>query len=139
MSAIPANGPLGLRVVTGHTEDGTPWYATQAGGLPGDEYAFLALSLACSALHDALAALGIGPEYGPAPVAITLSETDFLRLRDAIAPTDDSRGAMLFKRPRRKRMDRTLRSFMWHGIVVRAGDMTGVSFACPLRQPGGKP
>lgn len=129
------NGPLGKAVVQLVADDGHPWVAEQCGGLPGEDFETVHLMLALDALHRALGRLGIAPEFGPAPVTVTLSERDFIRLRDRLAPTHDSRWACLFRRPRNKRIDQTRRSFMLRGIVVRAGDLGEVSFACPSKQP----
>lgn len=125
-------GPLGKRVESVRTEDGRLWVAMQAGSLPGDTADYVTLSLALGALHEALATIGIGPKFGPAPVAVTIPEESFILLRDALLASHDSHAAFFKRRQRNKRIDPALRSFMMHGITVRAGDLSDVSMRCPL-------
>jgi hypothetical protein len=130
---LAASGPLGRRCITQIDDNGGRWVAQQVGGHPRHGEAYLTLSLALGALHDALAMLGVGPEYGPAPVAVTMPEAEFLRLRDALVAQGEH--AHFKTHPSRVRIDESRRSFMLRGITVCAGnDAVGKSLSCPSRR-----
>lgn len=130
-----ATGPLGKRHVTTTDEAGRRWVAFQCGGAESvSGEAFLTLALALDALGEALRQLGIGPtSSGPRPVAVTLSDADFLRLRDALI-VDGAPLAHFKSNPRHKRIDPSLRSFMMRGITVAAGDVEALDLTCPSRR-----
>lgn len=94
------------------------WLRIQSGGNPehfGDGY--LALSCATHALHSALELLGVGPKFGPAPVALVFPHAQFEQLRDALV-NDCEPGARMFKRPQRKRVDPNKLVTMLGGITI---------------------
>ncbi len=129
------SGPLGKRHVTTTDGQGRRWVAFQCGGAESvSGEAFLTLALALDALGEALRQLGIGPtSSGPRPVAVTLSDADFLRLRDALI-VDGAPLAHFKSNPRHKRIDPSLCSFMMRGITVAAGDVEALDLTCPSRR-----
>ena len=140
MEHVDDRGPLGRACIVEDRPNGRKWVAMQRGGLPGDGEGMLKLSLALSALRDAMHAFGLAGEHGPAPVVVEMSEECFLRLRECLLRDAASSWSVLFKNnPRNKRIDPDKRSFMLGGVVVRAGDLDGVSFRCPAKAGGRTP
>ena len=129
MSSSNKHGHFNLAI----SDDGTRWLTAKAGG-QCDHFGldYLALGLACGALHDALSLLGAGPKLGPARVVIQIPLADFLAIRDRLT-AESPAGKSLFTKPGRKRVDVDARRFMYRGILFVVADTGAENFSCPMR------
>lgn len=96
----------------------------------GITVAWLKLYLGLNTLRDALCDLGIAPEYGPIREAVVFSPTQFNRFREACLADDELR--RLFRRPRRKRPDMTLRRTMLAGVALVSAEELPEHYQAPF-------